>query len=139
MFKNILLAIDGSEHALKAAQLAGEMARLTQANLWVITTFEPIPAYLGEPNLNQVITARTLVAEEILKNALEQVGKVPGELKTEVLEGPAAEAILNVARVREIDLIVMGTRGLGRLAGALLGSQSQKVTAHAICPVLLAR
>lgn len=57
----------------------------------------------------------------------------------EVLEGPPAEAILNVANVREIDLIVMGTRGLGRLAGALLGSQSQKVVAHASCPVLLAR
>jgi nucleotide-binding universal stress UspA family protein len=139
MFKNILLAVDGSEHALKAARLAGEMARLTKANLWVITSFEPIPAYLGEPNLSQVIAARTLEADSTLKNALEQVGDISGELKSEVLEGPAAEAILNVASVREIDLIVMGTRGLGRLAGALLGSQSQKVMSHATCPVLLAR
>lgn len=139
MFKNILLAVDGSEHALKAARLAGEVARLTNANLWVITSFDPIPTYLGEPNLSQVIAARTREAETTLNAALEEVGQVPGELKTEVLEGPAAEAILRVAEVRQIDLIVMGTRGLGRLAGALLGSQSQKVVSHATCPVLLAR
>lgn len=139
MFKNILLAVDGSEHALKAARLAGEMARLTNANLWVITSFDPIPTYLGEPNLSQVITARTREAESTLNAALEEVGQVPGELKTQVLEGPPAEAILKVAAVREVDLIVMGTRGLGRLAGALLGSQSQKVVSHASCPVLLAR
>lgn len=139
MFKKILLAVDGSEHALKAARLAGEMARLTNANLSVITSFDPIPSYLGEPNLSQVIAARTREAETTLDAALEEVGQVPGELKREILEGPAAEAILRVAEIREIDLIVMGTRGLGRLAGALLGSQSQKVVAHATCPVLLAR
>ncbi len=139
MFKNILLAVDGSEHSLRAARLAGEMARLTNANLWVITSFDPIPTYLGEPNLSQVIAARTREAESTLNAALVEVGQVPGELKTEVLEGPPAEAILKVAAVREIDLIVMGTRGLGRLAGALLGSQSQKVVSHAGCPVLLAR
>lgn len=139
MFKNILLAVDGSEHALKAARLAGEMARLTNANLWVITSFDPIPAYLGEPNLSQVIAARTREAESTLNAALVEVGQVSGELKTDILEGPPAEAILKVAAVREVDLIVMGTRGLGRLAGALLGSQSQKVVAHASCPVLLAR
>jgi len=56
-----------------------------------------------------------------------------------VLEGPPAEAILNVAETREIDLIVMGTRGLGRFTGMLLGSQSQKVVSHASCPVTLVR
>ena len=53
--------------------------------------------------------------------------------------GPPAEAILNLAEVREIDLIIMGTRGLSRLAGVLLGSESQKVISHADCPVMLAR
>ncbi|MFH1635561.1 MAG: universal stress protein [Chloroflexota bacterium] len=67
------------------------------------------------------------------------MGDIPGELKTEVLEGPPAEAILNVADTRGNDLIVMGTRGRGRLSGLLLGSQSQKVVAHAHCPVLLIR
>jgi nucleotide-binding universal stress UspA family protein len=139
MFKNILLAVDGSEHALKAARLAGELARLTRANLWVVTSYDPIPPYLGEPNLGQIIAARTGEAESTFSTAMLEIGEIPGEIHKEVLEGPAAEAILSVVNVREIDLIVMGTRGLGRLAGALLGSQSQKVIAHASCPVLLAR
>jgi nucleotide-binding universal stress UspA family protein len=139
MFKNILLAVDGSEHALNAARLAGELARLTRANLWVVTSYDPIPPYLGEPNLSQIIATRTGEAESTFSTAMLEIGEIPGEIHKEVLEGPAAEAILSVVNVREIDLIVMGTRGLGRLAGALLGSQSQKVIAHASCPVLLAR
>lgn len=139
MFKNILLAVDGSEHALKAARLAGELARLTRANLWVVTSYDPIPSYLGEPNLSQIIAARTGEAESTLATAMQAIGEIPGEIHKEILEGPPAEAILNVANVRGIDLIVMGTRGLGRLAGALLGSQSQKVVSHASCPVMLAR
>ena len=139
MFKNILLAVDGSEHALNAARLAGELARLSIANLRVVTSYDPIPAYLGEPNLSQIIAARTREAEATLSRAIAEIGPLPVEVHQEILEGPPAEAILSVATVREIDLIVMGTRGLGRLAGALLGSQSQKVVAHASCPVLLAR
>lgn len=139
MFKNILLAVDGSVHALNAAKLAGEVARQTHADLWVVISYDPIPTYLGEPNLGQVIADRTREAEATLSKALAEVGDIPGESRSEILEGPAAEAILNVANVRKIDLIVMGTRGLGRLAGALLGSQSQKVVSHADCPVLLAR
>jgi nucleotide-binding universal stress UspA family protein len=60
-------------------------------------------------------------------------------LKTEVLEGSAAEAILEVASTRKSDLIVMGSRGLGTLSGLLLGSQSQKVVQHANCPVLIVK
>jgi nucleotide-binding universal stress UspA family protein len=57
----------------------------------------------------------------------------------EVLEGPPADAILNVAQVRECDLIVMGSRGRGALAGLLLGSVSHRVVAHARMPVMVVR
>ena len=139
MFKNILVAIDGSQHGEKAAHLAGEMARMSSADLWVLNTFEPVPSYLGEPNLSQAISARTHEAEEIVAKTQSDVGEIPGHIHSETLEGPPAEAILNLAEVREIDLIIMGTRGLSRLAGVLLGSQSQKVISHADCPVMLAR
>ncbi len=63
---------------------------------------------------------------------------MPG-LELEVLEGPPAEAILRVAETHGVDLIVMGTRGLGGLAGTLLGSQSQKVVMRVKRPVLPVR
>jgi nucleotide-binding universal stress UspA family protein len=139
MFKNILLAVDGSAHALKAASVAGEMARAMQANLWVVTVFDPIPTYLQEPGLQQAMDERFARSESVLCEALQAIGTAPCALATEQLEGPVAEAVLTVLDTHPVDLIVMGARGLGRLKGLLLGSQSQKVVAHAPCPVLLVR
>jgi nucleotide-binding universal stress UspA family protein len=139
MFKTILVAVDGSDHSIKAARLAGDMARGMHADLWVLTVFDPVPTYLGTANMQAVAAAHITHAEEILKNALHEIGTIPGKLDTEILEGPVAEAILQVADTRPIDLIIMGTRGLGRLTGALLGSQSQKVISHSRVPVLLVK
>ena len=61
------------------------------------------------------------------------------ETITEILQGPPADAILRVAKTRDVDLIVMGARGLGSLGSLLLGSVSQKVMAHATCPVIIVR
>jgi nucleotide-binding universal stress UspA family protein len=139
MFKNILVAVDGSEHALKAAQIAGDIARQMQANLRVVTAFDPVPTYLGEPNLQHALDERFALAQQIIDGAFPEIGEIPGELKTDILEGPPAEAILAVVEAHNNDLIIMGTRGLGMLKGLFLGSQSQKVVAHAPCPVLLVR
>ena len=140
MFKNILLGVDGSDHALHAAKTAADLARSMNSEiLRVVVAFEAVPPYLGEPNLQTAISARMKEAETILAEALKTIGEIPGEIHTEILEGPPAEAILDVADTRKSDRIVMGSRGLGRLAGALLGSQSQKVVRHATCPVLIVR
>ncbi len=139
MFKNILLALDGSEHAMRAAKVAGDLARQHGSDMIVVVCYDPIPAYLGEPNLQHALNERLEQTARILAPALAIIGEVPGEIKKETLEGPPAEAILSVIEVRECDLVVMGTRGLSRLAGLLMGSQSQKVVMHASCPVLLVR
>lgn len=139
MFKTILLGVDGSGHALKAAHVAGNLARCMQAEIWVVVSFDPIPTYLGEELTQEVNAARLEHAEQILKPALEAIGKTGTSVKHQILEGPPAEAILSVAEESGVDLIIMGTRGLGRLSGLALGSQSQKVVTHASCPVLIAR
>ncbi len=140
MFENILLAVDGSEHAWRAARMAADLARTVQARtLRVVVAFDPIPPYLGEPNLQFAISARLKRAEEILQQALEVVGQLPAEVRTELIEGPAAEAIINVAATHRSDVIVIGTRGMGTLRGLILGSTAQKVVSHAPCPVLVVR
>jgi nucleotide-binding universal stress UspA family protein len=140
MFKNILLAVDGSKHALRATKTAVDLARSMNSEiLRIVVAFEAVPSYLGEPNMQTAISARMKEAETVLKKAMDAVGEIPGEVHTEILEGSPAEAILDVANTRKNDLIVMGSRGLGRLRGALLGSQSQKVVQHAPCPVLVVR
>lgn len=140
MFDKILLAVDGSDHALHAARTAAEMARTMKPKEFrVVVSYDTIPIYLGEPNLQFAIDNRKKDAEEILKNALKEIGEIPCEIHTELLEGDSAAAIIDVAATRKSDIIVMGSRGLGRLAGLLLGSTSQKVVAHAPCPVLIVR
>jgi nucleotide-binding universal stress UspA family protein len=140
MFEKILLAVDGSEHGLRAAQMAGELARdMKSAELRVVVAYDPIPPYIGDPYMQYAIDARLKDAQAILQSAVAAVGEIPGELQSELLEGSPAEAIVNVAATRKSDVIVIGSRGLGRLAGALLGSTSQKVIAHASCPVLVVR
>jgi len=140
MFRRILLAVDGSDHAMRAAKVASDMAHCVKAvELRVVVAYDPIPPYLGEPNLQGAINARLDDAQAILQKAVTAVGDVPGEIHTELIEGDSAEAIIEVAKTRKSEVIVMGSRGLGRLAGLVLGSTSQKVVSHAPCPVLIVR
>ena len=140
MFEKILLAVDGSEHALHAASKAAELARtMNSKELRIVVSYDAIPLYLGEPNMQIAIDNRLREAKAVLKRATEEVGQVPCEIHTELIEGDAAEAIIDIARTRASEVIVMGSRGLGGLAGLLLGSTSQKVVAHAPCPVLIVR
>ncbi len=140
MFGKIVLAVDGSDHAVHAARVAGDLARSMQAeSVRVLVVFPPIPFFLGEPNMQAAIDSRMNESNSVLKSALQALGEIPGEIHTEVIEGSPAEVIINVATVRQADLIVMGSRGLGTLGGLLLGSNSQKVVSHGPCPVLITR
>jgi nucleotide-binding universal stress UspA family protein len=140
MFERVLLAVDGSDHALHAARTAADLARAMNSNEFrIVVAYDFIPPYLGEPNLQYAIDARIDDAKAIMKKAIEAVGQIPCEINTEMIEGSAAEAVLDVAVTHNSDVIVIGSRGLGTLAGLLLGSTSQKVVAHAPCPVLIVR
>ena len=75
------------------------------------------------------------MADEMVKRLADQ-GIVA---EKDVLEGPAADALLSVAKVRNVELIVVGSRGLNPVQELLLGSTSEKVVRHAHVPVLIAR
>jgi len=140
MFEGILLAVDGSEHSLHAAKEAGDLARAMKSKvLRIVIAYDGIPPYLGEPNLQQAIDARMKEANEILQKAQDAVGKIPGEIHAELIEGSPAEAIINVAKTRGSTVVVMGSRGLSTIAELVLGSTSHKVVSHASCPVLIVR
>ena len=140
MFEKVLLAVDGSEHALHSARTAADLARaMNSTELRIVVAYDAIPPYLGEPNMQYAIDARLEQVQKIMQAAVEAVGDIPCEIHTEILEASPAEAIISVATTRKCDVIVMGSRGRGTLAGLLLGSTSQKVVAHAPCPVLIVR
>lgn len=140
MLENILLAVDGSSHSVRAAGYAGDLARaLSSSIVRIVVAFEPIPDYFGEPNRQQAIDARLQQANAILQKAQSAVGRIPGEIHTELIEGSPAEAIIDVATTRRSSVIIMGSRGLSTIGEMVLGSTSHKVVSHAPCPVLIVR
>ncbi|MGD8598376.1 MAG: universal stress protein [Anaerolineae bacterium] len=139
MFKRILLAVDGSTHAQEAAAYARELALRDDSQVVVVHAFEPIPSYLGDPWEGRITTRHIAAGQEVANQVAGALRATGVEVVVEVLEGPAAGAILKVARVRECDLIIMGSRGQGTLASLLLGSVSHRVLAHGQCPVLVVR
>jgi len=139
MFQNILLAYDGSEHASRAAQIAGELCRQkNHPELWLLVVVEPIPKDLGEPYVDKLIVKRTQEGEELIRKAKEIIGEGITINKVLLFASPA-ESIIEEAKIRKCDLIIMGTRGLGSLRGLLLGSQTHKVISMATCPVLVVK
>ncbi len=140
MFARVLLAVDGSEHSVHAAKVAADLVRTVGSQrLRIVVAFEPIPSYLGQPNLELAIRSRLQAAEDILKEAKAAIGDVRAEVHTEMIEGSPAEAIIKVAETWGSNLIVMGSRGLSGITGLVLGSTSHKVASHAPCPVLIVR
>jgi nucleotide-binding universal stress UspA family protein len=139
MFERILLATDGSSHAERALEYARDLALRDDAPVIVVHAFESVPRYVGEPMWSQTVGSHVTVGREIANRAAQELEGAGVNVDTEVLEGPPAEAILRVAEVRQVDLIVMGTRGHGELTSLLLGSVSHRVLAHARVPVMIVR
>jgi nucleotide-binding universal stress UspA family protein len=141
VFLDILVAIDGSEHAAQALRTAAQLASEEHARLTVITAVPTTPA------LAQITAAGAALAEvaDVIGDAgrqmRKQVDELPDDISvtTIVVSGHAAAEILRRLREGRHDLLVMGTRGLGRVGSALLGSVSQAVLHEADVPVLVVR
>jgi nucleotide-binding universal stress UspA family protein len=139
MFEKILLATDGSFHAKKALEYAQDLALRDDAQVIVVHAFERVPAYLGEPWVERVISRHVASGQKVANDAAAELQEAGVDVIVEVVEGPPADAILRVANVRQPDLIVMGSRGHGDLASLLLGSVSHRVLAHTHTPVLIVK
>jgi nucleotide-binding universal stress UspA family protein len=139
MFKQIVVAIDGSEHSHRALEYAKNLAKCTGASLRLVHAFPHTSDLFGYEEYDHLVARRTSAGQAILDEARKKLGKTNIEVHEELLEGPEAEAILNVAEARHADLIVMGTRGRSTLENLLLGSVSNKVIQNAHCPVTLVR
>lgn len=136
MFKRIIVAVDGSEHSYRALDYAKALAEQFESTIWLIHAFPHTSDLLGYDEYEALIARRESAGQDIIDEARRRLGQTSVDVSEELLEGPEAEAILNVAEARQADLIIMGTRGLSSLQGLLLGSVSHKIIHHASCPVM---
>jgi nucleotide-binding universal stress UspA family protein len=134
----ILVATDGSEHGQYAVEQALGLAGPTNAGLTIVYVRHAPAPVLGDPYYQRSLSAGLRHAEEVAAQAKRQAADAGVDAEVEVLEGPPAHSIVELAQAREVDLIVVGSRGRGPVAGTLLGSVSSEVMRHADRPVLVA-
>jgi nucleotide-binding universal stress UspA family protein len=148
--KTILHPTDGSEGARKALDFACELAAERHAQLLILHVQRRHGSERIPPELEAFSEIEHIRASEarLLRTAAEFVvdeAKVAAESRgiaevdARVAEGDPAAEILDTARRRKVDAIVMGSRGLGDLEGLLLGSVSHKVAHGAPCSCLIVR
>ena len=139
----ILLATDGSEEAKLASTTAADLAQKTDSELHVLTVGPDYPLYeLPEhpAEFEDVLRENRRRAKEVLEQQAKRIEESGVSVKEiHLLEGRADEEIVALAEEIGAGLIVMGSRGHGRLRRTLLGSVSDAVVRHAHCPVTIVR
>ena len=139
MFHNILVAVDGSASADAALAHAIDLAESEHTRLTLITAVAELPptAYLipGE-EIGQLSETAHRQAEAVIRRACDLV---PADLPvtTVLSDQPIRRALCCQIKAGHPDLVVMGSRGLGAVRAALLGSASHYVLHHSTVPVLI--
>ncbi len=147
MINKMLVALDGSDHSLKAVDFASEIAASLKAKLIILTVVkvQEIPKGLRDyaelehiPGLDIDILKK--VAGDLVSNTQRRAEeKGVGDVVGEVEEGPIARTIVARAKHHDADMIVVGSRGLGNIEATLRGGVSHRVELLAKCPVLTVR
>jgi nucleotide-binding universal stress UspA family protein len=137
--KNLLVAVDGSEGSQAAVEEAITLARDLGATLTFVFVRKRPSSMLGRPLYERQVSYDLRRARHTIGEAIETATAAGIECDGEIFEGDAADEIVSLADNRHADLIVIGSRGHGALAGALLGSVSRAVVQHAPVPVLVAK
>lgn len=137
----LLVPVDGSEHALKAVELAAGLAQKLDAGLVLLTVEDPGPlkgavAHFAETEH----LSRNQIPDWILHGAEISANEAGcTDVKRVSATGDVTDAVLNAVDKHKPSMIVMGARGLSDLEGLILGSVSHKVLHVAPVPVLIVK
>lgn len=139
MFKNILVAIDGSEQSNKAIDYALELVKTYQSRLELLHVYSYPRFILGEafvtPPAN-IVKELQEYSKQVIDEANQKVESIP-EANVTIEQGHPAKTIIGFAKENNCDLIIIGSRGLGAISEFVLGSVSHNVVQHSDIPVLV--
>ena len=144
MFNTILVPVDGSEAAHAALDTAMELQRLCDAELLVLSVYREHNLWKASVTMvNPELTASTDTAleefaREVAEKSKEYVqSKGVEKVRSFFMGGGPARMIVKFSEDHDVDLIIMGSRGMSDSTRYLLGSVSHKVTSLAQCPVMV--
>ena len=145
MYEKILIAMDGSDHAKHALTYALESAVKWSAELVILTVVPPISSltYFDEFRVQYIPDLMDNLREShkrILSEAANTVKNNQPDMKVETRleEGRPSDVIVEIAQEEDVDLIVMGSRGMGGIVG-FLGSTSRHVVEACTKPILVVK
>jgi nucleotide-binding universal stress UspA family protein len=137
MFKHILVALDGSPYSRRALPTAIEVAKKFDSQIFILHVSEHDRGRAASYSMETPAEATEMVADAV--EAAKKAGvSAAGEIRDAGVTH-AAKYIVEVAKEKGIDLIVMGSRGLSDVQGIFLGSVTHKVLQTAEVPVLIDR
>jgi nucleotide-binding universal stress UspA family protein len=155
LFEKILVPLDGSDHSLRALELAIQIAKkfggkITLIHVYSVTVrpvIMPEPTTLTPPGVpvmtptevSKVVEATRKAGTNILADGEQKVKAEKIQVETMLVEGQTVEEIARIAKEDKFGLIIMGARGISRIREILLGSVSDGVIRKAPCPVLVVK
>ena len=138
-YQSILVPFDGSEYSTKAMARAVAMAKTDGGQvtvLYVIPRYEEMVEFYRSETIRKSLASE---AERVIGEAKKIADAAGVTVRTEIREGHAADEIVNAAAKLENDLIAMGTYGWKGVSKAIMGSTTNRVIAHANCPILVVK
>jgi nucleotide-binding universal stress UspA family protein len=141
----VLVAVDGSDHSKKAAELAINIAKVWNAQLYFIHVLDEakIPNWFKEfAKVEQIATGDyfDVVDSRLFAPLIERAKESEIHVFRCIrARGDPADEILRNAELKEVDLIVMGSRGLAKFSRVFLGSVSTKVLSDTKCTCIVVK
>jgi len=145
MYKTILIPTDGSEFCLRAIQHGVALAKLTGGKVIGVTCTQPL--HTGTPRAMIPAHLAAIIHEQNEKYAAENLAAVESAAKAASVSVETIrasndhpwQAIIETAKAKGCDLIVMASHGRKGVSAMVLGSETQKVLTHSTIPVLVVR
>jgi nucleotide-binding universal stress UspA family protein len=143
LFKRIVVGTDGSNTATQAVEKATELAKLTGAELNIVSAFEPVSkSRLAEEQRDAPEDVQYEISPTEDVNLTLEAAAAPGrkegvEVMIHPVQGDPSDAILNTAEKINADLVVVGNKGMTGKKRFILGSVPNNISHHAPCSVMI--
>jgi nucleotide-binding universal stress UspA family protein len=135
-YKKILVPVDGSEESERAVGVAIELAKRFSAEIIVCGVEKE---FTGEEAEVGIVMMKETKIEDAVKKMASSAEREGFSAKMVIKTGSVAEKIIETAEEEEVNLIVIGSRGLSKIKRFLMGSVSQQVTLYSPCSVLVVK
>lgn len=138
--KKILVAVDQSDMDKSVVKSALDVARNTDSSIIILSVIDiaKFIASVGELNYNSIMGEEKGL-EKYLQNLVKNTAKNDTKIEFRIMQGDPASKICEFAKELGASLVVIGTRGLGKIKSKLLGSVSENVIKNCNCSVLIVR